>query len=362
MRLLFATNGIFPDKVGGMERHAYFLIKHLAKFDIEIDVIEPIGSTEHFTGISNVNEFFIKRPDYHFPSHYLWEAYQYSRNISQFIKGKKYDVGYSEGFALLSHLRRKDFPCVFHPHGLEMFQTPIKYASIFRGFVSYMGKYSDITISLGGKLTDILENEAKIPNSKIEEVPNGIDLEYVKHLKKKSAKIPDSFLFVGRLTYNKGVDLLIKVFNELATYKLFIVGDGPQKKKLKKLTGNSSIDFLGRISEGELFDWYSKVECFIFPTRGEGMPTAVLEGMACGLPIIATDVGAISLLVSLKNGFLIKPGDKQKLKDVIKLFLSKSKRERRRMGEESRKLVEERFNWPEVAKSTYNLFERAVGR
>ena len=76
-----------------------------------------------------------------------------------------------------------------------------------------MGKHSDITISLGGKLTAILVEKAKIKSSKIRTIPNAVDPGYIKDSKKYTDKIPNSFLFVGRLSYIKGVDLLIKVFN-----------------------------------------------------------------------------------------------------------------------------------------------------
>jgi len=360
MKLLFATDGIFPDKVGGMERHAYFLIKHLAEFDIDIDVVEPKGGSEHFSECSNVKEFYIERPRYLFPGHYLYEVYQYSRNICRFIRGKRYDIAYSEGFTLLDYLKRKDFPCIYNPHGLEMFQTRVRYATIFKKFVSYMGKYSDIVISLGGKLTDILLEEANIPSSKIEVIPNGIDIDYIKLFSKSIKKIPNSFLFVGRLAYNKGVDLLARVFNEITDSRLYIIGTGSLKNSLQKSAKGDNVIFLGRVSDEELFEWYSKIECFILPTLGEGMPTAILEAMANGLPIIASDVGAVSTMVNKKNGFLIKPGNKEELVKAVRTFISSGKDEKNKMGKESYKLAKKRFEWAVVAAQTYKVLENTL--
>jgi glycosyltransferase involved in cell wall biosynthesis len=359
MKLLFATDGIFPDSIGGKQRHAYFLVKYLSKFDIEIDVLEPEGSSKHFQDLPNVKEFFVERSSYYFPGHYLFEIFQYSRNVSKFINKRKYDVGYSEGYTLLDYVKRKKFPCIFNPHGLEMFQTRVRYSSLFKKIVSYMGKYSDITISLGGKLTDILVEKANVKFSKIRTIPNAVDPEYIKNCNKSGDKIPNSFLFVGRLSYNKGVDLLINVFNKKRDTKLFIIGSGPQRASLEKLARNANITFLGRVSEKDLINWYNKVECFIFPSLGEGMPSVILEAMANRLPIIASDIGAVSTMVNCGNGYLIKPGSMNALGVAIQDFTKKSKQEKKRMGEESYKLADREFSWKQIAKKTYRVLEHA---
>jgi glycosyltransferase involved in cell wall biosynthesis len=350
MKLLFATDGIFPDSIGGKQRHALFLVKYLSKFDIEIDVLEPEGSSKHFQDLPNVKEFFIERPAYYFPGHYLFEVFQYSRNISKFINKRRYDAGYSEGYSLLDYVKRKKFPCIFNPHGLEMFQTRVRYSSLFKKIVSYMGKHSNITISLGGKLTDILVEKANVNFSKIRIIPNAVDPGY---------KIPNSFLFVGRLSYNKGVDLLIKVFNKKRDTKLFIIGSGPKKTSLEKLAINPNITFLGRVSEQDLINWYNKIECFVFPSIGEGMPSVILEAMANRLPIIASDIGAVSTMVNCDNGYLIKPGSINALGETIQDFTKKSKQEKKRMGEESYKLANGKFSWEQIAKKTYQVLEHA---
>lgn len=359
MKLLFATDGIFPDSIGGKQRHALFLVKYLSKFNIEIDVLGPKGGSKHFENLSNVKEFFIDKPAYYFPGHYLFELFQYSRNISKFLKKRKYDVGYCEGYCLLDYVKRKKFPCIFNPHGLEMFQTRVRYSSLFKKIVSYMGEHSDITISLGGKLTDILVREAKVKPSKVRTIPNAVDPGYIKNSKKTTDKIPNSFLFVGRLSYNKGVDLLIKAFNKNKDTKLFIIGSGPEKNKLEKLSTNSNITFLGKVSEKDLIDWYNKVECFIFPSLGEGMPSVILEAMASRLPVIASDIGAVSTMVNSNNGYLISPGSIGALEEAIHTFTNKNKNDKEKMGEESYKLANRKFSWEQIAKETYRVLEYA---
>jgi glycosyltransferase involved in cell wall biosynthesis len=222
-----------------------------------------------------------------------------------------------------------------------------------------MGKYSDITISLGGKLTDILVREANIQPSKVKIIPNAVDPEYIKNSKKNTDKITNSFLFVGRLSYNKGVDLLIKAFNKNNDKKLFIIGSGPEKNKLEKLITNSNITFLGRVSEKDLIDWYNKVECFIFPSLGEGMPSVILEAMANRLPVIASDIGAVSTMVNYNNGFLINPGSIKALEEAIHAFSNKNKKDKEKMGEESYNLASGKFSWEQIAKETYRILEYA---
>jgi glycosyltransferase involved in cell wall biosynthesis len=222
-----------------------------------------------------------------------------------------------------------------------------------------MGKHSDITISLGGKLTDILIREAKIKSSKIKTVPNAVDPGYIKNSKKNTDKIPNSFLFVGRLSYNKGVDLLIKAFNKNKDVKLFIIGGGPEKNSLEKLIINPNITLLGKVSEKDLIDWYNNVECFIFPSLGEGMPSVILEAMASRLPIIATDIGAVSTMVNSNNGYLIKPGSIEAIEIAVHDFSNKNTDEKKKMGEESYKLASGKFSWEQIAKETYRVLEYA---
>ncbi|RMD97728.1 MAG: glycosyltransferase, partial [Deltaproteobacteria bacterium] len=104
-------------------------------------------------------------------------------------------------------------------------------------------------------------------------------------------------------------------------------------------------------------------EAYILPSLYEGMPTVILEAMANGLPIIATDIGAVRTMVDEENGLVIPPGSPQAIVDAVRhLFVTCSPQERRRMGEVSYQRVRAAFTWQQIARQTRDLLEELLDR
>lgn len=157
-------------------------------------------------------------------------------------------------------------------------------------------------------------------------LPNGIDLNQPKHLsvkakealKKKYGLKEKVVLHFGRLSYEKNVDQLIKAFHILAKnhrdISLLIIGDGPAKKSLIKLTKKLGLEkeiiFTGFIDHQYLLSSGLLGLGGVFATASamENNPMAVLEAMSFGLPIVGVKQAGLIELVS-SNGFLVKPGD-----------------------------------------------------
>lgn len=144
-------------------------------------------------------------------------------------------------------------------------------------------------------------------------------------------KIPKTILFSGRLTHEKGVNYLIKAIKLLKDSNfsliLLVCGDGPEKEKLQKLVDDLNLDrdikFLGFIPWGKkLFEIYTKSDIFILPSLSEGVPKVLLEAMARGLPIIATNVGGIPDIINhMENGILIPPKSPEAIAEAVKLLV-----------------------------------------
>lgn len=105
-----------------------------------------------------------------------------------------------------------------------------------------------------------------------------------------SEKQENYFLMVGRIIEYKRFDIAIKAFNELAL-PLKIIGRGPEIKKLQKIA-KSNIEFLGRVPEEKLADYYAKCQAFVFPQE-EDFGIVAIEAMAAGRPLIAYRGGDI---------------------------------------------------------------------
>lgn len=127
-----------------------------------------------------------------------------------------------------------------------------------------------------------------------------------------SEKQKDYFLMVGRLIAYKRHDIAIKAFNKLGL-KLKIIGRGPEMKRLKKMA-KSNIEFLGRVPDKEMAEYYSECQAFIFPQE-EDFGIVAIEAFASGRPIIAFQGGDIAEnMEEGKTGIFF---DKQTPEDII---------------------------------------------
>jgi glycosyltransferase involved in cell wall biosynthesis len=221
-------------------------------------------------------------------------------------------------------------------------------------------RLADFTVSLGGGLTREVREFLKLPDDKIEVLPNAVDLDYIDRFPHgaKAEAGPARFVFVGRLEHNKGIGYLCEAFVGLADAHLTIVGSGPLNDELRAKYSLPNIEFVGRLDDAELFARYHASDGFIFASLYEGMPTVILEAMACNLPVIATDIGAVTTMVDAENGFVVAPARSDQLADAVRAFLARAPEARTAMGENSRAKVEARFTWQQVARQTLDTIKR----
>jgi len=130
--------------------------------------------------------------------------------------------------------------------------------------------------------------------------------------------------YIGRLDYQKGLQVLIKAISYIEDIKihLIIIGDGPQKKEFLNLVENYKIDYVyyGTIPNNKLVNYYNEFDIFIFPTmrEAESFGNVGIESMACGIPVIGSNIGGLTdYLVDGFNGLLFTPGDSRDLSDKI---------------------------------------------
>jgi glycosyltransferase involved in cell wall biosynthesis len=125
----------------------------------------------------------------------------------------------------------------------------------------------------------------------------------------------DYFLFVGRLSREKGIDLLLEAFKKVS-YKIDIVGDGPEKGKvLDAVKSNSNFIYSGYQDEKTIIAKMKKAKALVFPSVCyEGFPMVVLEAFSSGTPVIAAEMGSIKEIVKHKiNGLHFKFNDVESL-------------------------------------------------
>jgi glycosyltransferase involved in cell wall biosynthesis len=166
---------------------------------------------------------------------------------------------------------------------------------------------------------------AGFPDHKVFVIPNGVDVERFRPATasertaaKQTLKLPADTLIIGtvaRLERRKGIDILLRAFKRvLDDYPahLLVIGDGPLGGELgalaRTLQIDSSVSWLGLQPNPE--KWLPAMDVFAFPSRLEGSPSAVLEAMAAGLPIVATTIGGVVDLIDKEiTGILSPPND-----------------------------------------------------
>jgi glycosyltransferase involved in cell wall biosynthesis len=149
-------------------------------------------------------------------------------------------------------------------------------------------------------------------------------------------------LSLGYLRKVKGVDYLIRAFKSLKTDDtvLIIAGTGPEEEKLKLLAkDDKNIYFVGHVGREEKSKYYSIADIFVLPTRHDPWGLVVNEAMYFGLPVITTDAAGASELIN-GNGFVVKAGDEEELRQAIEKLLDNDTM-RKEMAHKSKEIIKD---------------------
>jgi glycosyltransferase involved in cell wall biosynthesis len=205
------------------------------------------------------------------------------------------------------------------------------------------------------------------PNIDIETISNGVDTV----LYSPGGRHPEPgrcrALFVGRLTYQKGLDVIIEALKGLDVHvrpQLTVAGDGNARFELERRVAESGLEddvrFIGWYDRANIPDLYRDADMFVLPSRHEGMSNALLEAMASGLPVIATRIAGNEELVSHdETGLLVPVEDASALSEAM-ARLTKDSSLRRRIGNAGRELILARYSWKMIAKEYLELIERSL--
>ncbi|HUE97719.1 MAG TPA: glycosyltransferase family 4 protein [Anaerolineales bacterium] len=193
-------------------------------------------------------------------------------------------------------------------------------------------------------------------------ISNGVDLEAYK-MADRDWSFP-RLLSVGRIVHQKGLDLAMRALGGLKDFhwEWRIAGDGPQMDALQSLAKELGIAerivFLGWQSREQVMECYQQANVFLFPSRHEGMPNAMLEAMASGLPVIASCVaGSEELVIDGETGYLVPSEEIDLLRARLRKIL-KDATLRRQMGSASRQHAEENYSWESTARQYALLLEK----
>lgn len=196
-------------------------------------------------------------------------------------------------------------------------------------------------------------------------IPNGVDIDFFVRAPKRNKRT--SFLFVGRFREQKNLFFLLEHMDAVARrvkndFEIHLVGDGPLASELKQyadtLKIRDRIYWHAWCDKEELKQHYQNADCILNPSLYEGMPNVLLEAMACGLPVIASNVAGNETVVRHgETGFLF---DLSRPDDFIKAVVQvlKDKNLAYTMGQKGKACVEKAFSWNTVANKYIQLLKQ----
>jgi glycosyltransferase involved in cell wall biosynthesis len=196
---------------------------------------------------------------------------------------------------------------------------------------------------------------------KVVVVPNGVSLRDFTDGQRDW--VPAQVIIVGRLVFQKGIDLLLRALSGLThlDWQLDIVGDGPSRESLEAQVDDyglgERVAFSGWLEKPILREHLAAANLFAYPSRDEGMPNAMLEAMAAGLPIIASHIaGNEELVTEGENGLLVPVEDVESLREALGKLMPDVKT-RERFGAASRSIVERTYSWERTTQGYVEIIE-----
>lgn len=195
----------------------------------------------------------------------------------------------------------------------------------------------------------------KISNSKIKFQTMGIEDNYFKKIDKKTArkklKLPANkkiLLYIGRINEEKGMKYLLDSMSELKNVELKVIGylqDLDYFKNYAKENNLSNVEFLGAVFGDKKMLYLSACDALILPSSKEGAPVVIMEAMSRNLPVVATNVGGIPLMVDdRENGIIIKPKSKLEIIKAVSEILKWKKKDFKKYAE--------RYKWNKIIEET----------
>ncbi len=386
MKILLLTDGIYPFELGGMQSHSYFLAKYLLSQNVELTLVHcstkeiNISEKETQNALAYqgdlLTSIFIPFPkEGKIPGHYIRRSYNYSCRAYEKIKDVLMDfsVVFIQGLTgekTLEELQGKSSPKTFiHFHGFEMFQ-PITGISnrlkqtLLKPTVTKNCHLSDYIFSFGPKISEIITQKIKIDDTKIIELPGAIPKEKIQPNTTPTSK-QRRFLFVGRYEERKGIHFIHKAIDatftlndpEILAHCFFdFVGPIPPKKQIH----HSNVTYHGLIKDyAEIEKIYRSSDVLLAPSLSEGMPIVIMEAMANGLAIMASDVGANNLLVGEQNGMLLDTSCLDGFAANINQFVRLSDQDLANKKKNSLHKIEQ-FTWESVGEKTLNTLKKCL--
>ncbi len=374
-----------PRIVGGLAIHCKGLAEGLARNGHKVDVITVGYDLPEYENINGVNVYRVK-PISH-PNFLTWTLFMAEEMEKKLgILGiDNYDVIHCHDWmthfvgANLKHACK--MPYVQSIHSTEIGRCGGLYSDDSRAIhtIEYLSTYESCqVITVSYSLKEEVCNIFKTPEDKVKVIYNGIDpWEFDIDMSqdeilnfRRSIGVQDDekmILFVGRLTYQKGVEYLIRAIPKILekhNVKLVIAGSGDMRNYLEDLSYQLNIRhkviFLGFVSKEMLKKLYKSSDIVVIPSVYEPFGIVALEAMASGTPVVVSSVGGLKEIIKHEyNGVWVYPKNPDSIAWGVDRVLS-DPNFRDYIVKNAKKDVYEKYSWDNIAKETVNVYKIAI--
>ncbi|MDX9849591.1 MAG: glycosyltransferase [Anaerolineaceae bacterium] len=392
---------------GGMNVYVHQLTRTLGKMGVRVDVFtrsqdEHVPHVLHDLGYHNRVVHIPAGPEVPLPKAEL-ERYipKFVQGIEAFaeLKNIQYDLIHSHywmsGLAAIELSEKWNIPFLQMFHTLVLMKNRIaKSPQEKEGDYRILGEKKVISKAnriIAATLAEKsqLEFLYEAPSSKISVIPPGVDIRHFYPIAEDEAKevvgVPEkthTILYVGRIEPLKGIDLLIEAISiiqkngdlQCCPHNLVIIGGEPNAKaedmnaemaRLQDLVEDLGIEnfviFLGKQDQHMLPYYYSAAEVVVMPSHYESFGMVALEAMACGTPVVASQVGGLAFLVrDGETGFVVPGNDVQTLaKRLVELIKNKELRDK--LGSNSAQYAR-LYAWENISEKMIEVYRQILGQ
>lgn len=224
--------------------------------------------------------------------------------------------------------------------------------------------WTDKSICVSNAVKNHLIIDGRLNEKNLVVIPNGISASRFLGTPPRVPQTPCRLITVGRLEHVKGQDLIIRALAAGSDYfkELWLVGDGAESASLHQLSSDLGVDhkvrFLG--TRNDIPSLLAQADVYVAPSRSEGLPVAVLEAMASGLPVIATDIeGHREVLEGV--GWLVSPEEPLSLVQNIMAVLSDPVKTKK-MAIAGKDRVTKKYTLARMVSAHVSLYKSCLGK
>jgi glycosyltransferase involved in cell wall biosynthesis len=371
---ILITTGIFPPDIGGPATYVPTIAKALAERGHQVTVLTT-SEPENLQWDDSIYPFFVSRIN---RRQKIW--LRSLKCVAEILRlGRAADVIYANGIyfeaAIASKFLRK--PLVMKIVGDEAWERSVRRGWTKDNFEDFQQRCQSWQAELLKRHRSWVVRQVNkvivpsqylanwvvkwgVPTEKIVVIYNAVEIPDGVEPLSIPLKTPVKAVTVGRLIPLKQVDRLIEALREIPELGLVVVGDGPERPRLERIAQELGVSgrvyFAGQRSKKETLSLMAACDFFVLNSSHEGLPHAILEAMALGLPVIATAVGGTPEVVQDgETGLLIHSGNRALEKTLYALVTDE--KTRRRLGEKAKKWVREHMSFQVMVTSTEKVLQ-----